>query len=89
MKRLIAGVFTLVVLFNVPVQAAAPYEWDPTVIAFGEKRRQIEQTPVLHRKNRPFHFYGNTVRRRHYQGRTLPSLNEFQQGMRVLIFRRN
>lgn len=88
MRGLFLGVFAVALFANAPLHAAHN-GWDPAVITFGEKRRQIEQTPILHRKNRPFHFYGNTVRRRYYEGRTLPSLREVQEGTRVLIFRRS
>lgn len=36
----------------------------PGVIAFGEAREQIRNTPIEKRPNRPLHFYGNAVRRR-------------------------
>ena len=29
-----------------------------------QQRRQLRAMPIEHRPNRPFHFYGNTVRRR-------------------------
>lgn len=38
---------------------------DGPIIAFGAERQQIRETPILERENRPLHFYGNTVRRRH------------------------
>jgi hypothetical protein len=38
---------------------------DGPVIAFGAERQEIRSTPILERENRPLHFYGNTVRRRH------------------------
>jgi hypothetical protein len=43
------------------------------VIATGAERQQIAATPILDRPYRPLHFYGNTVRRRHHQGRALPA----------------
>jgi hypothetical protein len=44
--------------------------WSPKVITFGKERQALRNTPVVMRPNRPFHFYGNAVRRRHYKGRT-------------------
>ncbi|SFI92038.1 hypothetical protein [Planctomicrobium piriforme] len=44
----------------------------PVVVARGELREQIEATPMEDRPYRPFHFYGNTVRRVHYHGSALP-----------------
>ena len=43
------------------------------VVARGEVKEEIESTPILDRPNRPFHFYGNTVRREYYRG-SPPSL---------------
>ena len=53
------------------VEAAEP-GWSPVVIATGDYRQQLEKTPIVNRPYRPFHFYGNTVRRRHYPGTALP-----------------
>ena len=39
----------------------------------GAYRQQLESTPVVKRPYRPFHFYGNTVRRRHYRGTAIPT----------------
>ena len=39
------------------------------IIARGAQREAIKSQPVLARPNRPMHFYGNTARRRHAQGR--------------------
>ena len=41
--------------------------WSPRIIATGEFKQKIESTPIELRPNRPLHFYGNTVRRRHYR----------------------
>jgi hypothetical protein len=38
------------------------------VIARGALRDQIRATPILERPYRPFHFYGNAVRRAYYHG---------------------
>jgi hypothetical protein len=38
------------------------------VIARGALREQIRATPILERPYRPFHFYGNAVRRAYYHG---------------------
>ena len=37
--------------------------WYPYVIARGEDRAVIQNTPIELRPNRPLHFYGNIVRR--------------------------
>ena len=33
------------------------------VIATGAQRQRIQSTPIINRPDRPFHVYGNTVRR--------------------------
>ena len=47
--------------------------WLPVVVARGELKQQIESTPIVDRPNRPFHFYGNAVRRKYYRGSPLPA----------------
>jgi hypothetical protein len=46
--------------------------WERGVIRFGAERQKIQNTHILNRPYRPFHVYGNTVRRMHYRGRALP-----------------
>ena len=41
---------------------------EPGVIAVGEARDQIKQTPIEKRPYRPLHIYGNAVRRRQSRG---------------------
>ena len=47
------------------------------IIARGAQREIIQSTPIELRPNRPFHFYGNTVRRNHYGYSRLPRGNRF------------
>ncbi len=47
------------------------------IIARGAQREMIQNTPIELRPNRPFHFYGNTVRRNHYGYSRLPRGNRF------------
>ncbi len=54
------------------VQPVAEPGWYPYVIARGADRAIIESTPIELRPYRPFHFYGNTVRRNYYRGNTSP-----------------
>jgi hypothetical protein len=48
--------------------AAQPIGSSYTIIAPSAQREVIKSTHILDRPNRPGHFYGNTVRRRHYGG---------------------
>ncbi|MDA7992807.1 MAG: hypothetical protein MPJ25_07165, partial [Pirellulales bacterium] len=49
------------------VPALAQTGFDPRIVVFGAEREKIENTPIEQRPNRPLHFYGNTIRRRHYR----------------------
>ena len=55
------------------VPALAQTGFDSRVIVFGDEREKIENTPIEQRPNRPLHFYGNTIRRRHYRNVSQPS----------------
>jgi hypothetical protein len=79
------------ILLAVPDTAAAnPNEpgWLGVVVARGELKQQIESTPIVDRPNRPFHFYGNTVRREYYRGSPAPRPGDFVKGGAALIFKR-
>jgi len=43
--------------------------WSPVIIARGEYRAQLKSMPIEARPMRPFHFYGNMVRRIHHLNR--------------------
>ena len=59
--------------------------WQPYVLATGQTRLVIENTPIELRPYRPFHFYGNAVRRYHYRGNPLPTPRDFARGTAVLF----
>ncbi len=46
--------------------------WSPYVIARGQQRQIIRNTPIQYRPYRPLHFYGNTVRRIYHRGSAWP-----------------
>jgi hypothetical protein len=50
-------------------QSVAANGWSPVVIARGSYRAQLQSMPIESRPNRPFHFYGNAVRRANAQPR--------------------
>lgn len=56
-------------------QASEP-GWSPVIIARGDYREQIKSVPMEMRPYRPLHFYGNTVRRRHYRGSAVPRFED-------------
>lgn len=51
---------------------ASEPSWQWNVIARGAEREKLQNTPIVERPYRPLHFYGNTVRRRHYRGSAVP-----------------
>ena len=63
----------------VPAKSGKP-GWLPVVVARGELKQQIESTPIVDRPNRPFHFYGNAVRRQYYRGKSTPRSGDTIKG---------
>ena len=59
---------TVLAIPQVADQAQAEPGWSPVVIPTGAYREQIKSMPIEQRPYRPFHFYGNTVRRSYYRG---------------------
>ncbi len=82
--RLIACVAVLLMTAATTVPAQEP-GWMGQIVVFGRQREVIESTPILLRPYRPFHFYGNTVRRLHYRGRTAPSLTDVTRGGAAIV----
>jgi len=58
--------------------------WSGKVILRGAEEKQRQSTPILCRPYRPFHIYGNTVRRIHYRGTALPQPRDFAQARAAL-----
>lgn len=58
--------------------------WTSGVIKRGNVRTESQNTHILRRPYRPFHFYGNTVRRMHYQNRLFPSTEELRKTVQML-----
>ncbi|MEM9589635.1 MAG: hypothetical protein AAGA03_20295 [Planctomycetota bacterium] len=71
--RTIALLFVLCLVAG-PASADSPTGWSPVIIATGDYREQIKSMPIEKRPNRPFHFYGNTVRRLYYRQRSTQPL---------------
>ena len=62
--------------------------WLGVVVAHGELKQWIDSTPIVDRPNRPFHFYGNAVRRKYYRGNPLPQPGDVVKGGTALIDKR-
>jgi hypothetical protein len=84
-KRLITlfvfGLLGLVTSFT----CAQEPGWSGPILATGPTRARIESTPIERRSYRPFHFYGNTIRRRHYRGTAVPLPRDLVQGAGALV----
>ena len=88
MKRLVTWCVLASSLFCASAASAQEPGWWGVVFAQGEQQRRIEATPILERPYRPFHFYGNTVRRQFYRGTPLPEPRDFINGAAALLFQR-
>ncbi len=75
-----------VLLVATPVVAGEP-GWRGVVFAQGAERERIKSTPITERPYRPFHVYGNALRRIHYRGTFLPAPRDFIQSGTSLITR--
>lgn len=87
MQRLCIVVLLACGLFTSSAAAQEPGWWG-VVIAPEPIRSQVRSTPIIQRPYRPFHFYGNTIRRRYYRGTPLPAPRDIVQGSAALILRR-
>jgi hypothetical protein len=59
--------------------------WWGVVIADGPTQAQIDCTDILLRPYRPFHVYGNTVRRMYYRGNPLPTWHDIENSVHALM----
>lgn len=73
--------------FALGATANAEPGWSSDVVVTGPTRQRIQSTPIVHRPYRPFHIYGNTIRRLHYRGSAVPTRQDVQRGWRVLTRR--
>lgn len=90
---LAAFILSTGVLLAVPNRAAAAEPsnepgWLGVVVARGELKQWIDATPIVDRPNRPFHFYGNAVRREYYRGSAVPRPGDLVKGGSALILQR-
>ncbi len=89
--RLAALILSAGVLLAGPDMARAASNdpgWLGVVVARGELKQWIDSTPIVERPNRPFHFYGNAVRREYYRGNPLPRPGDLVKGGAALIVKR-
>ena len=79
---------TLTMLLPVSGLQAQEPSWSPWVVVRGQQRTELRAKPMHERPYRPFHFYGNTVRRRYHRGNPLPLPRDFVQGTAAFVLRR-
>jgi hypothetical protein len=87
MRTKILALVVLLLLFCVTDAGASEPGWHGRPILFGAQRAHMKSLRLLDRPYRPFHFYGNTVRRRHFRGRGLPMPRDFVLGAVSLVRR--
>jgi len=72
-------ILLLCTLFAIlPATSHAETSWTTRIIKRGPDRQTTNSMPITQRPNRPFHFYGNTVRRIHYRGVARPKLKDIR-----------
>lgn len=64
-------------------------EWTGRVLKVGIDRQYTDSLDILERPYRPFHFYGNTVRRMHYRGFPLPLPRDFVMSANAIVTQRD
>lgn len=64
-------------------------EWTGRVLKVGIDRQYTDSVDILERPYRPFHFYGNTVRRMHYRGFPLPLPVDFFMSGYAMMYERD
>ena len=74
LRLLMASALVCTVVLVSSASAREP-GWSNQLILQGPARN----AGILHRPYRPFHFFGNTVRRIHYRGTILPDQRDFVQ----------
>lgn len=83
MLRVFGLSLLLFALVTMNVSAQEPGWWG-VVIAL-KQCAQIQSTPITQRPYRPFHFYGNTVRRQYYRGTIIPAPRDVIRGGGALL----
>jgi hypothetical protein len=71
-----------------PSRPAGEPSWSYGVVRVGEEREAIKSKPITERPYRPFHFYGNTVRRMHYRGTAVPAPRDIVGASAATIMRK-
>ena len=79
MRNITRSAFGLLLILSLvccfpSVGSGAEPGWTNRVLKRGTDREQTNATHILQRPYRPLHFYGNSVRRKHYRGVARPSV---------------
>ena len=78
----ITGLLAAALMSDAPAQEP---DWSSTMILPPGRRAELDEIDVRLRPYRPFHVYGNTVRRIYYRGNPLPSVRDFVAGSQSLM----
>jgi hypothetical protein len=68
-----------------PFQSLEEPGWWGVVIADPYTQTQIDRTDIRLRPYRPFHLYGNSVRRMFYRGNPLPTMQDVANSVQALF----
>jgi len=84
-RNIICIVLAIIAIFlSTQTCSAREPGWSRYVIARGAQRQELQSTRLIHRPYRPFHFYGNTVRRMYHRGTVRPTLQDLQSTATML-----
>lgn len=75
----------VIVLFASASYAQEP-RWTGVIFADAQMQQQLDAMPIVERPYRPFHFYGNAVRRAYYRGTPLPEPRDFIDALNAMFF---
>ena len=85
LSRRTVAIATVCILLTTSTARSQEPPWTGPVIARGLDRAAIKSIDMLQRPYRPFHFYGNTLRRAYYRGQALPTPSDVAQAIKVLV----
>jgi hypothetical protein len=83
--RVFAVILAVILILSASSASSQEPGWSGRFVVVGAEREQVRSSPILQRPYRPFHFYGNAVRRANYRGRMLPQPQDWMEGFAALI----
>ena len=83
--RLAVRLGILMLLGATPSLVAQEPGWSRSIIIVGPESDALNQIDPRLRPYRPFHFYGNSLRRAYYRGNPLPTLDDLGSGLQAVL----